>query len=274
MSFINTNNARFAPQQQQQQPRQQQHSPMFAPAYPNQNSQIGGPLRIGSPLDGDGWGTPVWAWVIMFILALAVTGMAIAILVKVCQLHPKKNASECYDGNKCTVDYKFRGGCFSLDCPSDEECDNSCYTSGGWSHCKNGECIGTGCIGQCEIADDCPELATSDLVSGFDTVVCRLGRCMYEVTEPVFIDFASTCGGTFVEQECRALISDTEPLKDCLALDTFCKIDADKKRSITSGVEDEDEDEESMTNELVEKDIDTVARGCIFRFACAEVIIP
>ena len=272
MSFRNISSPHYPPQQQQR-PAYAPAYPAYAPAYPNKYAATGAPLDIGSPLDGNGWGTPIWAWVFMFILILGITGISIAVIVKVCQLHPKKNASECNDCNQCTIDYKFRGGCFSLDCPETQECNSSCFTSGAWSRCspKTGECVGTGCIGQCEIVNDCPELETSDLVPGFDSVVCRLGRCMYEVTEPVFIDFASTCGGTFVEQECRALISDDEPLRDCLVLDTFCKIDADKKRSISDG---SDEDESTITTELAEKDIDTVARGCIFRFACAEVVIP
>lgn len=251
-------------------PQQQQQSGVaYAPAYPNQFNQTGAPLQVGSPLDGQGWGTPVWAWAIMFILALAITGLSIAILVKVCQIHPKKNASECYDGNKCTVDYKFRGGCFSLDCPRSQECNSTCYTSGAWSHCNNGECIGTGCIGQCEVADDCPDIATSDF-GDFDTISCRFGRCIYEVTEDVAEDYATNCASTFLQQECEAYIDPDEPLKDCLALDTFCSIATAKKRSLPATDADADE-EDSLV--LSDRDLGTVARGCIFRFACAEVVV-
>ncbi len=235
--------------------------------YPPQFS--GAPMPIGSALNGEGWGMPSWAWIIQFILILGITGIVIALIVKVGHIHPSKNVKECNDHNQCTIDYKVRGGCFSLDCPKSAECSSTCFESGDWSHCRKGECVGTGCKGQCSDVDDCPEIETSSLIGGFDTVVCRLGRCIYEKTEPTFLGYFTGCGGTLIEQECMALIDDDDPFKNCLTVDTFCTIDADKKRNaITDGSEEEEE------NGKEERTIDFIDRGCIFRFSCAEVILP
>jgi len=253
----------------------------YAPvAQQQQQPAIGAPL-VGDPINGRGWGTPVWAWALIFLFTLLTLALAIWILVWVGQTHESKNSKECRDGNRCTIDYKINGGCESRNRPNGDECENVCYESGDQSTCQAGECTGEGCIGTCVLPGDCPLIPESVINPGFEGPICRFGRCMTAVTEAVTFAYSSMCEDSFVEQECMLLVDPAYALKECLTVDAFCSIDADKKREIEFLALPEEEQAKVQVNKLhvngttvpVRRDIDTITRGCIFRFSCAPAAI-
>ena len=185
-------------------------------------------MPIGSPLNGEGWGQPVWSWAIVFLLVIAIAVLVIITLVKVCGIYPSKNVKECYDGNYCTTDYKVRGGCFSLRRPNGKECTNVCYASGEESSCSDGVCIGNGCLGQCANVSVCPSIAhnATNLPGGFNSTACTKNRCIYTATSGLGPTYASQCSNTRLEAECLAFIADNETQKDCLGVDVFCSYGA------------------------------------------------
>lgn len=209
------------------------YPPTYSPATPINMSmkpqsfaQPMAQLPIGNPLDGRGWGEPVWSWAIVFILVIAAVVLLIVTLVKVCNIYPKRS-SKCYDKNYCTNDYKVRGGCFSLRKPNGHSCWSSCYESGDLSECWEGECIGQGCLGQCSnVTTDCPTLTVNatNLPSGLNSTECTKNRCIYTATSGLGPDYQSECDDATLQKECLAFLATngTYVAGSCLHVQAFC----------------------------------------------------
>ncbi len=144
---------------------------------------------------------------------------------------PELNISEiigipsesCDDKDPCTVDRLRNGSCIFERLENGCACTSVCFEPIGTGICWEGRCVGAPCKGFCEIEDDCPTLNFTTNNNGED-VNCVNGSCLYSIGPEINGALPCTDSCLFLES-CKSLVSDNEPLKQCLKIDVFCATD-------------------------------------------------
>lgn len=195
------------------------------------------------------------------LLALGALIAAIFAAVQTDDVLEWKECAACgAPNNPCMKGLKHdKHGCQLFHKPNGAKCESPCFrpepesnssaehhmcstTHDGYQACHM--CIGSECLGTCNNVYDCPDLmnVTVDFDEetqagpfsfGFN-VTCELSMCIYEfdvaLIPPFFGDASGCSNDELFHKQCKGILDDAEPFKNCLDTTTLCRsafIDAD-----------------------------------------------
>jgi len=137
--------------------------------------------------------------------AIVITILVLTIILTVREDEVQYHSnSSCSDGNQCTVDYQFEGGCQSFKLQNGVSCSNVCYTNGTSDTCNHGLCTGPTCAGSCVTQANCPTISQAASVD------CVNQACLYAtfVTAPNALP-ATVIGGPVLNELCLFSVNNT-----------------------------------------------------------------
>jgi len=173
--------------------------------------------KVGAPIAGEG----SYSWMIgrricfaiLWGMVAATLALAIVLVVRedFVQYH---TSSSCSDGNQCTIDYQFEGGCQSFPLANGAACTNVCNTNGTDDTCLYGVCQSSTCAGSCLTGS----ITTCPAISQSATVQCVNNVCLYNtyVTPPAQLP-VTVISGPLLDQLCLYSVNNTAYL-NCLSV--------------------------------------------------------